>query len=897
MRLLRRLAYWLRFRARQNDLREEVAYHRNLVAAELARRGLSSDEARHAARRAMGNETSMREQARGVWLAPRLDAALQDWRYSWRGLRHSPAFTLVAVTSLAVGIGANAAVFGLLDGLLLARLPVPSASRLVHLARDLGPQGTDDRFSRAEFNALAAGPSPVPVAMFASTFASVEIDGVVATASTDAVDGHYFDVLELRAERGRLISSAEDDGASPIVVVTDGFWRGRMNGDPNVIGRTIKIAGQPFTVVGVTPPGFAGLRFPAFAALFIPYRTAAALAVLGGANDRRQMLTVLGRRTASQSIETAQSGLRTLWDHCCATGELMTPAKGQTVAAARLTVDDASRGIPFVKMNLRGQYGRVLWALMAGVGLLLLAACANVANLLLARGSARTGEFAMRLALGASRSRLVAQLLIESLQLSMLGASAGLLLAWWGATFLTREHIGDLSLVVQPTLGASVLIFTTVVSLVSAVVFGIVPALRLMSTDLSTPLSQVGRRAAAGRRGLFDRALVALQVSLAVLLVSGAALLVQTLRNLRETNLGFDPTGRLLITVETRSTSYARQGMTTQLASEMLRRVRRIPGVKSASFSSLVPVYGGRTMTDNVTVPGGRTPTDGDASTVFVGVTPDYFASLGIPVLAGRDIGPPAAILAHGAARDVVVNDLFVKKFLADRDPIGRLFHDADEGDTTFTENRVIGVVSAAKFADVRSPARPMYFVPISDGDWPFLVLAIRTSGDGTAIAASVGRVVSAVAPGIGRGDATSLSASIDAALTRERIAATLATLFGAIGLSLVAVGLYGVMLYQVTERTREIGIRVALGARPGAVVGLVLRQSLAIMSVGLVTGVPLALLAGRAVSSQLYGIAPYSLWALTVATFGLLAVGVVACLVPTQRAMRIDPLTALRAM
>ena len=599
----------------------------------------------------------------------------------------------------------------------------------MHLARDLGTPGADDRFSRAEFNALAAG--PVSVAMFGSTFASVEIDGVVANASADAVDGRYFDVLELRAERGRLISSADDEGAAPVVVVTDGFWRGRMNGDPNVIGRTVKYAGQRFAVVGVVPcPDSPDCDFQRSLPLFIPYRTAATLAIPRRRDDRRQMLTVFGRRAPSQSIETAQAELRMLWDHCCATGELVTPAKAQTVAAARLTLDDASRGIPFVKMDLRGQFGRVLWALMAGVGLLLLAACANVANLLLARGSARTGELAMRLALGASRGRLVAQLVIESLQLSLLGAGAGLLLARWGTTFLTREHIGDLSLVVQPQLGPTVLIFTTIVSVVfPAIIFGIVPAFRVMRTDLSTPLNQAGKRAAVGRRGVFDRALVALQVALAVLLVSGAALLVQTLRNLRETNLGFDRARRLLITVETRSTSYARQGMTTQMAGEMLRRVRGIPGVRSASFASLVPVYGGRTLTDNVTVPGSQAPADGDASTIFVGVTPDYFASLGIPMLAGRDIGPPSATLARGAVREVVVNDLFVKKFLGDRNPLGRVSHDADEGDTTFTENRVIGVVGAAKFADVRTPARPMYFVPISDGDWPFLVLVMRTSG------------------------------------------------------------------------------------------------------------------------------------------------------------------------
>jgi predicted permease len=894
MRLFRRLLYWLRFRAEQDDLREEIAHHRAMAVAGFERRGLASGAARDAARRAMGNETSMREQARGVWLAPRLDAFLQDWRYSWRGLRHSPAFTLVAVTSLAVGIGANAAVFGLLDGLLLARLPIPSASQLIHLKRDLGPAGVDDRFSRSEFEALAAG--PVPVAMFGTTFASVEIDGVAANASSDVVDGRYFDVTALHAERGRLISRADDDAAAPVVVLTDRFWRGRMNGDPNVIGKTIKISGQRFSIIGVTPVGFAGLRFPAIAALFIPYRSAATLGVLAGANDRRQGLTVFGRRAASQSLQSAQGQLQTLWDHCCAMGQRFTPARGQTVTAARLVLDDVSRGIPHPKMDLRGMFARVLWALMAGVGLLLLAACANVANLLLARGSARTGELAMRLALGASRARLVGQLVIESLQISLLGAAAGVLLAWWGTRYLTAEHVGDLAMVVQPSVGPAVLIFTMLVSVVSALAFGVMPAARLVRGDLLTPLAQAGRRTAPGRRGVLDRGLVALQVALAVLLVSGATLLVQTLRNLQDTKLGFEPSQRLAINVETRGTSYARQLMTTQMADEMLRRVRAIPGVRTASFGSLVPVFGGRTMFDNVTVPGGQPPSDGDPSTVFVGVTPDYFASLGIPLLAGRDIGPPVARPAQNAVRDVVVNDLFAKKFFGDRDPMGQLFRDADERDTTFTQDRIAGVVAAAKFADARSPARPMYFVPVNDGEWPFLVLVIHTTGDAT-IASAAGRTISAVAPGIGRGEPTSLAASIDAALTRERIAATLATLFGMIALSLVAVGLYGVMLYQVAARTTEIGIRVALGARPRAVLGLVLKQSLTIVGTGLGVGVPLALLAGRAVSSQLYGVRPYSTLALGVATVALLAVAVAACLVPARRALRVDPLAALRAM
>ncbi len=897
MRFVRRFAYWLKFGANEKDLREEIEHHRRLVAADLERRGFEHDAAQHAARRAMGNETYMREQARAVWLAPTLDAVVQDWRYSWRGLRRSPAFAAVAVASLALGIGANTAIFGLIHGLLLARLPVPAAAQLVQLRRDLGVTGggIDDGFSRAEADALVSGEGPTPLAEFISSQASLEIDGVASNVSTDAVGGRYFDLLALHAARGRLFSAAEESQSAPVVVLTDRFWRGRLNGDPAVIGRTIKISGQSFSIIGVTPAGFAGVRFPAFAELFIPLRSALAFSLIRG-DDRRPMLAVIGRRAESQSLEGAQRELASLWNRCCAAGQLVTVPAGRTTAS-RLTLADVSRGIPNVKMDLRGQFARILLALMGGVGVLLLAACANVANLLLARSSARAGELAMRLALGASRSRLVAQLVIESLQLSLLGAIAGVGLAWWGTTLLMRDRIGDLSLVVHSNPGAPVLAFTTLVSVVSGVVFGVVPALRVMRIDLVTPLSNAGRRAAGKQRGLIDRGLVALQMAFAVLLVSGAALMVQTLRNLQEADLGFEPSQRLALTVETRRTSYERPGMTSLLADEMLRRTRAIPGVRTAAFASLVPVFGGRGSGDNVTVPGAPPPPDGDPSTSFVGITPDYFTTLGIPLIAGRDIGPPVAGHPQGVVREVVVNDLFVKKFFADRNPIGQVFRDADDGDTTFTADRVVGVVGSAKFADPRSPARAMYFVPIADGDWPYLALVMRVSTAAAPIVASTSQIISAIAPGIGRGDPVLLAASIDAALARERMAAALATLFGAIALSLVAVGFYGVMLFQVTERTTEIGIRIALGANRTTVVALVLRQSLAIVAVGITVGIPLALAAARAVSSQLYGVEPYSLSTLLVSTAVLVSVAAVACLVPVLRAVRIDPLTALRAM
>jgi len=896
MRWIRRFAYWLRFRSRQHDLREELALHHELLAEEFGRQGLTRDAARDAARRAMGNETYMREEARGVWLSPRLDALLRDWRYAWRGLRRAPAFTLIAIGSLALGIGANTAIFGLIHALLLARLPVPHAAQLVETRRDFGAKGIDERFSRSEFDALTS--APIPLTMLASSGGSIEVDGVAMNASLDAVDGGYFDLLGIRAERGRLISRNDDADAVPIAVVTDRFWRGRMNADPAAIGRIIRVNGQPFTVVGITPAGFAGLRFPAITDVMVPYRAATTLHIMRASDARTPSVTIVGRRPSAQPIESARLGVAQIWNRCCAAGELVTLPKAQTGSRSQLVLVDISRGIPQVKLNLRGQYSRILLALMAGVGILLLAACANVANLLLARSSARSGELAVRLALGASRARLVLLLVIESIQLSLLGALFGVLLARWGTTVLMRAKIGDLSglLGAAPVLGPEVLAFTIIVSVVSGLIFGVVPALRVMRSDLITPLKQGGRRSTSGRRALLDRGLVALQMALALLLVSGAMLLVQTLRNLQQADLGFDPAQRLAVSVETRRTSYERQGMTVQMADEMLRRVRAIPGVRSAAFGSSLPIYGGRYVSDNVTVRGGQPLADGDAETWFAAVTPGYFESLGIPPIAGRDIDRSTALAAPISSRDVVVNDLFAKKFFPGRNAIGQVFDDRDNGDTVGTENRVIGVVGSAKFSGLRAPPTPMYFVPLTDHDWPFLVLVVRPQRGALGIEPVIARAITSVAPGIAHGDPSLISAAIDDALARERISAALASLFGAIALSLVAVGLYGVMLYQVAERTSEIGIRMALGAGAGSVVALVLRQSLAIVAIGLVAGFPLAMLAGRAVTSQLYGVAPYSVWALTIAGGSLVAVAVVASLVPVRRAISVDPLTALRA-
>jgi putative ABC transport system permease protein len=888
MRWARRIAYWLRFRSRNNDLREELAFHQDLLTADFERRGLSSAEARAAARRALGNDTFVREEARAVWLAPAIDAVLQDWRYAWRALLRSPGFAIVAIVSLAFGIGANTAIFGVIHAVLLARVPIAAPETLIQLQRDYGAKGRDERFTRDELTALESG--PVRLAAFSSTQTTAVIDGVPVTASLDAVGPTYFDLIGIGAQRGRVISATDEADAAPVVAISDRFWRTHMNADSLALGRVITVNGQPFTIVGIMPPGFAGLRFPAIAELMVPLRAAASFGILRVRDGRQALLTVVGRRPAGVSLDRVQSALAIAWDHCCAAGERITAQRGQPSSASRLVLVDVSRGIPQVKLDLRGRYTRILMALMAGVGVLLLAACANVANLLLARASARTGEMAVRLALGASRRRLVLQLVVESMQLAVLGAVAGALLARWGTNVLTRMKVGDLSRVLTPTIGASVLGFTVVVSVLSALIFGVAPTLRLLRSDLATPLKQNGQRAVRGDRDLFDRGLVAAQMALALLLMSGATLLVQTLRNLEHLNLGFDPGQRLIVSVDTRRTSYERQGMTRQMADEILRRVRALPGVRTAAFGSVVPVYGGRMSFDDVVVRGEAPPADEDRESLFTAVTPGYFSSLGMPLLGGRDVS--AEPLA--ATREVVVNEQFARKFFPGRDVIGRVFADSDAGDSSATENRIVGVVAGARYADVRDAPKPMYFVPIADHDWPYLVLIVHVV-PGATVGGSVLRSIAEFAPGIGLSEPTRLSTSIDEALVRERVSAELAIMFGCVALALVAIGLYGLMAYRVSERTREIGIRMALGAGSRRVISLVLWQSLTIVGVGVAAGFPLAMIAGRAVSSQLYGVPPYSLGGLSVAAATLVLVAVAATLEPVRRAVAVDPVSALR--
>lgn len=899
MRWIRRMKYWMHMRREQDALREELAHHRELLSADFTRSGLPHDDAERAARRKMGDETFMREESRNIWWSPRIDALAKDWRYAWRGLRRSPVFTLVAVLSLGIGIGANTAIFSVIHTLLLARLPISHASELVQIKRELGARGTDERFSRDEFEALSQ--TGLPLTHFATGDVTFEIGATSDNARFDAVDGNYFPLLNIQPARGRLISPADDATAAPVMVVTEEFWRTTLNADTAVVGRVLKLNGQPFSVIGVTKSGFAGLRFPSQTEIMVPVRSAAVLGLVREVSSRQLMFAVVGRFTSEAKLR-ANEQITRLWRQCCAAGERVTNAGSmRTPPASGIVIADISRGIPQPKVDLRKHYTRIFIALMAGVGILLLAACMNVANLLMARSQARAGELAVRLALGASRTRLVMQLIIESLQLSLLGAVVGLFMASWGTSVLTHINVGDLNFLIEPRIAPAVFCFTLLVSLFSGIVFGVFPALRVLGADLITPLKQSGRRTTAGRRGLLDRGLVALQMALALLLVSGASLLVQTLQNLQTTSSGFDANHRYEITIETRHTTYEHDRMTNRLADEILRRVRVIPGVSAASFGSMVPIYGGRGVTASVNVHSSeRSQSEmlsGDEPEIsFVAVTPDYFRSMGMKIRSGRDLGRTGTAVNSTSVNDVVVNEEFVAKYFSGRDPLGQLFESVTNGDSIRVSNHIVGVVAGAKYTSLRAPLEPMFYAPVKDGQWPYLVLTFHSASNESVVARRVMAAIDSIAPGIETGDPTSLSSSIASALVRERISAGLATTFGAIALCLVAVGLYGVMLYQVTERTAEIGIRVALGARPGSIASLVAGQSFKVVAVGLVVGTPLALAAGRAVASQLYGVPPISVQALFVGVVALTVVAMLATAIPVYRAIGLDPVRALRA-
>jgi predicted permease len=878
-----------RRKATERELEREIREHLELEAEEQRERGLAPAEARHAARRAFGNPTLVTEDTRAVWKWTALEHLVQDVRYALRTMRKNLGFSAAATLSLALGIGANTAIFSLIDALLLRSLPVRNPGELVQVMLvENGHPGNS--FGYPAVGALAAR-TDVFAGLCGFTSAAFNLssaDGVERVAGA-WVTGGYYPTLGLPPFAGRLLTPGDDQrGAPPVAVLSYDYWDRRFGHDFSAIGRSIQIEGRPVTIVGISPAGFSGANVGDAANLTLPLAALPQLTPERAAmlEARSQWLRILARPQPGISIAQAKARLAVIWPRMAVVTTMprMNPKRRQVLLDSTIDLIAGGTGWSY----LREQFRRPLLILMGITGLVLLIACANFANLLLARGMARSKEIALRFAIGAGRGRIVRQLLTESLMLSVLGAALGIALAGIGSRGLVLLLSGGrrdgILLDLHPDV--TVLLFTSGIAVATGILFGLVPALRATASGPAAALKADAGITPRTRSRLLP-ALVSSQVALSLVLLIGAGLFARTLRNLQQIDPGFRREGVLLVYLDARrsGTQDDRLGATYQ---ELLDRYAHLPGVVSASLSSNTPLSGGL-ITDAVSINGQPAP---GTSAHFNSVSPRFFETMGTPRVLGRDFtehdGP-------GAADVAIVNEAFVRRYIPDGRPLGQVVAQARPGAKPM---EIVGVVKDSVFQSLREPPPPAVYVPYFQ--YPDLILIgtfeIRTAGSLSQTAALVRDDLRARFPHTPvQAQVLPLTEQVERTLIQERLLAALGTCFGVLALMLAGVGLYGLLAYTVTRSTSEIGIRMALGAMRGEVLWLVLRNALLLVGIGVAVGLPAAWAASRWIASMLFGLKATDPLTLLGATLILLLAALVAAFLPARRATRVDPLVALR--
>jgi predicted permease len=902
---------------REVELMEEVSAHLDDLYREGVARGLAPEESRRLALESLDQDEwqrgmrPLRQSQRPEPMAlgaeasgrRRLLAGLtRDLRYGVRTLRNNPGFTVAAVLTLALGIGANTAIFSLVSATLLRSIPVREPERLVQVTWDRGgvlayPEYAELRDGSPMFEGRLAAWGGITASLNAAGQAELVV-GIIAT-------GNYFGVLGVQPEIGRLLSPSDDvtPGAHPVAVISYRLWRGRFNGDPGIVGRDVLLNGHRFTIVGVTREGFNGAQLGAVRDLYVPIMMQAVMrpprAGYSGEMDpdllRRRTnrwLYGLGRLEAGTTPEQASARLTVL----SATVGPPPPAG----ARPRIAV-----AVPINTGEVRERLTAVAALLMSVVGAVLLLACANVANLMLSRAAARRREIAVRLALGASRRQLVAQLLTESVLLSLLGGAAGLALAFAVVTaFRTLPPPpGALPLALELAIDFRVLAFTLALATLSGIAFGLAPALASSRLDLVPVLKDESFVPdARARRYNLRRLLVVMQVALSLVLLVVAGLFLRNLREVQRVAPGFDverlvsaqlPVNLLRYTTEQGRTFYR----------TVTERVEAIPGVEAATVAR-VPVLGGSGRTTSTHLEGrpstaesvrnegsGGPPISRDVASGNV-VGPRYFQTLGIPLLLGRDF---EARDTPEAPKIAVVNDAFVRVQFPDAErqiAIGRRISiDGPEGPW----REIVGVVGDSKYASLTEETAPVVYVPLSQNHETGMVLYVRTSARPAVVLPAVRAAVQSVEPNLPLPDLHTVAETVATSLYVPRMGAILLGVFAVVAVLLAAIGVYGVTSFAVAQRTREIGVRIALGAQRDDILSLVLKQGMGLVTVGIAAGLLLAFAAGRSLASFLYGIRGTDPGTFVAVPLILAAVALVACLVPARRAMRLDPLAALR--
>ena len=828
---------------------------------------------------------------------------IQDLRYAIRTLRVKPSFTATVALSLALGIGANTAIFTLTDAIMWRMLPVRNPEDLLVLARTQGG-AIGHGFTYGEFRLFHdRNQTFSDLASYSRVRLNVSVAGSMEpTVEGQLVSGRYFSTLGVHAVAGRTIG-VEDDripNAHPVAMLSYGYWKRRFSLDPSILDKTISLCGTTFTVIGITPPEFFGVEVGVAPDIFVPVMMQPAVMPASENLLERPIiyaawLRVLGRLRPDVPVQQAAAEMAVLFDQI----EWPRDKSGFRIDKfgnridEKLVLTPASRGLT----DLRRQFSQPLFILMAVVGVVILIACANTANLLMARAAARRPEFALRVALGASRWRLMRQLLVESVLLAILGGVCGLLLANWGTQLLVAfisSGQTPVTLVLEPDL--RVLGFTAAVSLLTGILFGLAPAIRATRIDPAPALKSQASRL-TGRGSLRPgRILAVSQVALSLLLLIGAGLFVRSLHKLNSQDAGFPRESVLVVRVEPKGSDQRGIPGTSErldrIYKELLQRVESVPGVRSATMAHFTP-----TSRIGFFSPF-KFPTGEEIRVPSLMVYPNYFATLGIPIVAGRDFA--AADLDENSPLVVVVNEAFARRAFPGENVVGKQYLTRAPRRTSQT-CEIIGVVKDSRYANLRGETPPVIYQPFlqtSTGRGQ-MVLHARVSGNPGALLPRIREEVQRVDKDLPMFEVNTLAAEMDAALVRERLIATLSSFFGVLALLLAGVGLYGLLAFGVVQRTGEMGVRMALGAQRWDVLWMVLREALSLVLIGVGLGLPAALGAARLAENQisglLFGLTTGDPVTIAAATGLLAAVAGVAAYLPARRASRVDPMVALR--
>jgi len=886
-----------------DELSEEIRAHLDEKIEELVARGMPRKEAVASARRELGNLTLLEEDSRAVWRWPSAEDFFMDIRYGLRTLARNPGFTAVAVLTLALGIGANTAIFSLMNAVLLRNLPVKNPSQLVLFGAgnwggimDEVPSRSWQLFSFPFYRDVQADKS---VFTDVTALASMpnEVHGTIGESSESEaiqarlVSGTYFSTLGVHPILGRTFTEDDDriPGSSPVAVASYAWWKRRFGGDPSIIGKKMSVGPTVYTVIGVAPAEFFGTTVGESPDVWIPLSMQELLPPgWKGLHDKLfQSLYIIARRKPGVRVAQAQANLNLRFQQFLheIIGSQPTQKQLDDIQRAFIELTPGALGIS----RLRAQFSKPLRILMAAVGLVLLIACTNIANLLLARATNRQREIAVRMSIGAGRMRVIRQLMTESFLLATLGAILGIAFAaWTSKLLLLMVSAGAQTLPLSVAPDSRVVLFTLLVALVTPLLFGMAPAWRAARIELNSSLKN-GRSTAPVHSPL-TKALIVAQVALSLVLLIGAGLFLRTLVNLTNVDMGFNKNSVLLFQIEPASVGYKEDSRLARLYEQIEQRVTAVPGVQAASFSMFTFNQG--SWSEDAWAQQESPEVKSNREILYNKVGTGFFSTLGLPLVAGRtfDLQDTANSL-----KVAVINETMARRFFPNMSPLGRTFRFGGPDAKLENDRTVIGVVKDAKYMALKERRWPAAYLPYSQEVGYLWDFEVRYSGDAGSIVAAIREAIRQVDPRIPVTGVGTLAEEVDRSVVDQRLTAQLSSVFSIVAVFLACMGIYGLMSYSVVHRRNEIGIRMALGAQQGQVLRLILRQGLLLAAAGVAVGVALAFMLTRFLGSLLFDVRPVDPVTFVCVACLWMLVSLAACYLPARRAMRVDPVVALR--